>query len=243
MDKIKVVTVNYTNTYPFIQGLSRGPIADRIELIVKNPADCAHYLESGEAQVGLLPVGVLTSFSRPFKIISEFCIGCYGKVNTVAIYSQKPLKECSSVILDYQSRTSRELAKIIIEDYLHLNLDYVQGYPGFEKNIHSDQAGLIIGDRCFEMDKLNFFKLDLGEAWLQHTDMPFTFAIWISTEELESDFQELFNEALAYGITHIKDFDIPNDKKHYLTKNISYEFDESKQDSMEYFLSLFRQYA
>ena len=50
-------------------------------------------------------------------IISDYCISCDGEVASVGLFSDVPLNKIEKILLDYQSRTSVELLKILVEEY------------------------------------------------------------------------------------------------------------------------------
>lgn len=83
---------------------------------------------------------------------------------------------------------------------------------------------------------------DLGEAWLQHTGLPFVFAAWVSTRPLDPAFIQRFNAALKTGLDYIPeliyllptqpDFDLNT----YFTKYISYPLTQGKKEALRLFL-------
>ena len=54
---------------------------------------------------------------RESHIISNYCIGANGAVETVCLCSDVPISEIASIYLDYQSRTSVALLKILLKEY------------------------------------------------------------------------------------------------------------------------------
>ena len=53
-----------------------------------------------------------------YHINTRFCIGCDGPVASVCLFSEVPVEEIRTVLLDYQSRTSVALAEILFEKLL-----------------------------------------------------------------------------------------------------------------------------
>src|ERR1043166_8619691 len=109
-EKIKISAVAYLNSKPFIYGLEHSRVLDQIDLQLDIPSECARKLINNEVEIGLVPVAVLPLI-RDRQIISDYCIGAVGKVNSVMLYSDVPLDEIRTVLLDYQSRTSVTLVK------------------------------------------------------------------------------------------------------------------------------------
>ena len=233
--------MNYLNTAPLIYGLKNSAIIDRIELIPDYPANLAKDLLDGNIDLGLVPVSVIPQLPQ-WWLMSDYCIGCEGPVASVCIFSDVPIEQAERVLLDYQSRTSVELAKLLIRNYWKLEPELVDATEDFQQQISGKTAGLVIGDRSFTQRKSSKYAYDLGEAWKSYTGLPFVFAAWISNKPLDADFIKLFNEANAFGVHHIPDvietlnFNSTVDLEEYFRKYISYHLDEAKRKALRKFL-------
>lgn len=237
----KVITVSYLNTKPFINGIKRYFDPSELILTLENPARCAEELMKGQADVGLIPVAVYPDLTD-YLVFSDYCIGCDGAVGTVKIFSESPLETCHSVYLDYQSRTSVILSKIILQEYLDLNPTLLESASGYESLIQGRTAGLIIGDRCFYYNNVFPFQLDLGMTWKQWTGLPFVFAVWVYKKGTDPTFLKKMNQALATGVGSIpSDFNSP-EEVFYLSNNISFDFDLNKRLAMTRFLNSCKSY-
>ena len=240
MKKIKVGIVNYLNTAPLIFGLKNSPVIDQIELIPDYPANLAKDLLDGSIDLGLVPVAVIPQLSQ-WWLMSDYCIGCEGPVASVCIFSDVPIEKTERVLLDYQSGTSVELAKLLIKDYWKLDPQLINASEDFQQHIHGTTAGLVIGDRSFAQRKVSKYAYDLGEAWKSYTGLPFVFA-WISNKPLDSEFVRLFNGANAFGVNNIPkviaslNFNNSVDLEEYFRKYISYNLDEDKRKALRKFL-------
>ncbi len=236
MRKINVVTVEYLNTKPFLEGLKRSNIYDAIELDIAHPSLCAQKITSHQGEIGLIPVAALP-FLEQYEIITDYCLGCDGAVSSVCIYSEIPIEECEYLILDYQSRSSVALTKYLEDKHWQYGFDLIQGEPGYEENIRGNYAGLVIGDRCFTLKDRYQYTVDLGHEWKQITGLPFVFAVWITKIGLADEFKEAFNQALANGVGHLE-WSVPKDSPawNYLAHNISYDFNEDKKKAFKLFM-------
>ncbi len=241
MKKIKVGIVNYLNTAPLIYGLKNSPVIDEIELIPDYPANLAKDLLDGTIDLGLVPVAVIPQLNQ-WWLMSDYCIGCEGPVASVCIFSDVPIENVERVLLDYQSRTSVELAKLLISDYWKLDAELIDAAEDFQQHIKGTTAGLVIGDRSFSQRKVSKYAYDLGEAWKSFTGLPFVFAAWISNKPLEADFIRSFNNANAYGVDNISNviaslnFNNSVNLEEYFSKYISYNLDEPKRKALRKFL-------
>jgi chorismate dehydratase len=243
MRKIKVCAVSYLNTKPFLYGIFQSAIQHQIELSLDIPSVCAAKLQSGEADLGLVPVAVIPQLDTP-HIISDYCIGAVGAVKTVCIYSNVPLEDVKALYLDYHSRTSVALTQLLLEKYWHLNPILLNSTDGYIDNIGGTTAGLVIGDKTIGLDKRFKYVYDLGEIWAKYTEgSPFVFAAWVSNRKLPADFIKKFNEALHRGLEHIPEliYILPTqeagfDLKEYFTHHISYDLDAAKKAALQRFL-------
>lgn len=238
IEKIKVGAVSYLNTKPLIYGFTE--LNDKIDLITDYPSRIAAMLLNDEIDVGLVPVAVILRLKEA-HIITDHCIGSEGKVGSVCLFSDVPLEQIDNVLMDYQSRTSVQLAKLLLRDYWKINPSVEDAREDFREHIKGTTAGLVIGDRAFEQRQVSKYIYDLGEAWKQYTGLPFVFAAWIANKQLPEGFIQEFTTATAYGVQHLDKViaENPYDKYDlyaYYTKNISFELTPEKRKGMELFL-------
>jgi chorismate dehydratase len=243
LKKIRITAVSYLNTKPLLYGLLKSDLAQRIDLQLNIPSVCAQQLLTGEAELGLVPVAVLPELRQP-RIISDYCIGTVGAVKTVAIYSHVPIEKVETLYLDYHSRTSVALSKILMREYWKLSPAFLRASEGYINDIQGTTAGLVIGDRTIGLEKRFPYVYDLGDIWMKHTGLPFVFAAWVSTKPLPDAFIKAFNAALKSGLdaipelmfllpTPVPDFDL----EAYFTNYISYHLDHDKRKALSSFLS------
>lgn len=242
-EKLKVTAVSYLNTKPLLYGLLHHPVQSEIDLQLDIPSVCAQRLRDGDADLGLIPVAAIPELEQPY-IISDYCIGADGAVKTVAIFSEVPMEEMTHLYLDYHSRTSVQLAQVLLREYWKVQPELIPAEPGFEQKIDGTTGAVIIGDRTMGLDERYPYVYDLGTAWKARTGLPFVFAAWVSTRPLDPAFIERFNAALRQGIEHIPQlmFLLPDqhpnfDLRAYFTKNISYQLDRAKKQALYLFLS------
>jgi chorismate dehydratase len=234
--------VSYFNTQPLLLGIEKADFLSKIELVKDYPANIAQALIDGQIDIGLVPVAITPFLTDP-HIVSEYCIGTRTKVASVAIFSKVPMDQIQSIYLDYQSRTSVQLARILLQAFWKKDVQFLKAQEGYIQAIEGTTAGVIIGDRALA-NLTNFeYVYDLGEAWIAHTGLPFVFAAWMSNQPIPDDFKILFNNANAYGVEHIDEVlnQLPP-RKHdydmevYYTKNIEYRLTDTMQHGMQLFL-------
>ena len=240
---VRISLVSYLNSRPFLYGLRHSTLARSIELQLDNPAVCADKLIQGSVDIGLVPAAILPKLPD-YQIVSEYCIGAFGPVESVLLVSDVPLESISSVWLDYQSRTSVSLVRILAEQLWHITPEWHPATPGFEEKIAGSQAAVIIGDRAFKAARSHPYVYDLAEAWTELTGKPFVFAVWASRTRLDAEFISAFNAALSFGLSHLDQVVSaetetalsPEALRKYLTHSIRFNFDSAAQEGLAEFL-------
>lgn len=212
-----------------------------LELSVDYPARIAQQLIDGEVDVALVPVAIIPKL-KEYHIISDYCIGAEGPVASVCLFSDVPLNEIKRIYLDYQSRTSVALLKVLVREYWKLDAELIETTGDYQDKIKDTDAGLVIGDRALAQRHVSPFIYDLAEHWMRFTSLPFVFAAWISNKALPVEFIQEFSNANSIGIHNIPAVVSENayplyDLTTYYTQNISYPLTPAKRQGMQRFLS------
>ena len=242
LDKIRVGAVSYLNTKPLLYGIKRHAVMDEIELTEDYPSKIAQMLIDDELDIGLIPVAATLRLNE-WHIDSDYCIGSNGAVASVCIFSEVPMTAIKSVYLDYQSKTSVNLARVLLKEYWKKEVEFIDATgEDFREQIKNTTAGVIIGDRALEQRKKSRYIYDLGEAWKDHTGLPFVFAAWIANKKLPQKFVAAFNQANGLGLQRIEEVIKENvfphfDLRKYYTSCISYRLNDEKKKGLELFLS------
>lgn len=241
LEKIKVGAVSYLNTKPLLYGIRHSAeVMEMIELVEDYPAKIAGMLADGTIDVGLAPVAVIPRLNE-WHIVSNYCIGADSDVASVCLFSDVPLDAIERIFLDYQSRTSVNLCKVLLKHYWKIEPVIEEAGENYIAEIKGTTAGVVIGDRALTQRKKSPYIFDLAGSWKAMTGLPFVFAAWIANKQLPPDFIALFNEANKLGLAHINEVIAENpypvyDLKKYYTTNISYILDEQKLKGMNKFL-------
>jgi chorismate dehydratase len=230
---------------PFLYGLEySGLINTQINLSRDIPSECARKLLNNEIDIGLIPVAVIPQLKDSY-IVSDYCIGANGAVNSVMLYSEVPLEKIEKIYLDYQSRTSIQLVQILAKEFWKINPEYIAAEKGFENNISETTAAVVIGDRTFELNDKFPYVFDLPEEWKKMTGLPFVFACWVANKKMPEYFLQQFNAALKQGMNNIDQSIIhynlqekyPTNVYQYLKKYIQFNFGIEQKNAIELFLS------
>jgi chorismate dehydratase len=236
-----VAAVSYLNTKPLLYGIKHHPVINEIELIEDYPSKIAQMLIDDEVDVGLIPVAATVKL-KDWNIVSDYCIGSDGPVASVCIFSDVPMEEITRIYLDYQSRTSVNLAKILLREYWKKDVELIDASgEDFREQINESTAGVVIGDRALKQRLKSKYIYDLGEAWKKHTGFSFVFAAWIANKPLPESFKQSFNEANGVGLNHLVEVIAENpfsefDLEKYYRNFISYDLNEDKKAGLKLFL-------
>lgn len=245
LNKIKIGAVSYLNTKPLLYGIKRSEIINTIDLIEEYPSKIAQMLLDNTIDIGLVPVAVLNDL-KDYYLISDYCIGAVNDVASVSLFSHSTINKIETVLLDYQSRTSVALTKILLKHYWKKEVKFVEASENYINEIKGTTAGVIIGDRALEHRNNFEYNYDLATNWRNLTGLPFVFATWVANKPIDEEFIKKFNAANKLGLENIdevvKEVESPfyNIKKYY-TENISYNFDNDKKKALELFLEYLKE--
>jgi chorismate dehydratase len=242
INNIRISAVSYTNTKPFIYGLQHNSILNHIDLSLDNPSDCAQKLIDNKVDIGLIPVAALLNL--PFwQIVSDYCIGAVGAVNSVFIFSNCPIEEADIIQLDPESRSSNNLAKVLLKNYWKVAPQQIINAPDYANSREAKTAFVQIGDRTFGKKNKYKYVYDLAETWQKLTGLPFVFAAWIANKPIDPEFMKSFNTALKAGLDArenvLKELPIYSDfdLRDYLFHKLDFSLTDDKREALEKFLA------
>jgi len=170
------------------------------------------------------------------NIVADYCIGSDGAVNSVFIFSGVPVNEIKTLRLDAHSRTSNNLAKVLLKFYWKQEVEFTT-----DVNQETD-AIVLIGDRTFGKKDNYAFAYDMGAEWKNFTGLPFMYAAWVANKEIPQAFKDEFNAALKLGLANrnevLKELPQTNnfDLEDYLYNKLQFDVTEDRKKAMELFL-------
>jgi chorismate dehydratase len=248
MKPLKISAVSYLNTFPFVYGILNSGYLEEFSLELDVPSVCAEKLKNGDVDIALVPVGAMPDLIKPL-IITDYCIGAVKSVKSVVLLSQVPLETIRSIYLDFDSRTSVQLVKVLAQKFWKIDPEWKRLKAGQAEKLNGNEALVAIGDKTFELVKHYKFVYDLAEEWFHFTSLPFVFAAWMSIKPIPEPILQSLNSSLAWGIARkaeALDFfqeKLPacDDCLKYLEENISYELDTQKKKGLAQFILLLDQ--
>jgi chorismate dehydratase len=224
----------------------RGPQRGLFDLEFQIPAVCADRLASGDADIGIVPAFELTR--QKLKIIPGAGIACRGPVRSILLISKQPPAEVRTLAADSSSRTSVQLARVILERRYGARPVIAPHAPHLDSMLQAADAALLIGDSALRVDPalLPYHTLDLGAEWVAMTGYPMVFAVWAGREEaITPEVEQAFRESCRYGRERIEEIVAAEAAprgftaelaREYLTVNIAHELGTRDYEGMNLFL-------
>jgi chorismate dehydratase len=183
---VRLGVVEYLNARPLAFGLDRAP--SRFSVRFDVPARCAALLHEGGIDLGTIP-SIEYLRGGESRIVPGIAIGCDGAIESVAIFTAKPLERVKTLALDTSSRTSVALARILCARHYGIAPDMRPMPQDPAEMLRACDAAVVIGDAAllFDAAAAGVEKIDLGVAWRDFTGLPFVFAFWAGRPGAVSD--------------------------------------------------------
>jgi chorismate dehydratase len=248
MAPFDVCAVNYLNTVPLIWGMLKGPQKDLVRLRFEVPAVCADVIERGDAHIGLVPVAEIVR--QQLETVPGCGIACVGAVRSILLVSRVPLRKVRTLAADMGSRTSVQLARVILRERYGVEPRFERHRPVLNDMLGNCDAALLIGDAALHLDPgtLPYECIDLGAEWFELTRLPMVFAQWAGKSPLpQAQLERIVRGSYAFGKAHLDEVvDAEFEKRQvtralayeYVTRFIHYELDPQTLNGLDAFISL-----
>ena len=245
--------MSFLNTTPLVWGMLHGPQQGIFELDFRVPSGCAEQLASGAADIGIVPSFELTR--QNLEVIPGVGIACHGAVRSILLVSSRPAAAIRTLAVDSSSRTSVQLARIILNQRYGAEPVMTAHAPDLEAMLRVADAALIIGDPALriELECLPYHVYDLGAEWVEMTGLPMVFAVWAGRRaSVTAPVALAFRESCQYGRARIEEIVAaesprrgfsPRLVREYLTNHIVHELGPHDYEGMELFLRYAREGA
>lgn len=246
--KPRVCAVSYLNTSPLVWGAVHGPQKGLLDLSFAIPSICADRTSAGDADVGLVPV--IEMHRHGLEIVSDVCIACRGDVRSIYLIAGRPLEEIRTLAVDVGSRTSVQLARIILWKRYGVRPELVTMEPDLTRMLGEADAALLIGDAALSVDpsEVDLPCLDLGREWAELTGLPMVFAVWAGRGTAAwPELPGILEESRQYGLGELDAIIRVEAERRgfgeelvhqYLTRNVWFHLGPEEKQGLALYLSL-----
>ena len=177
MTPLRISAISYLNTAPLMWDFEHGEAGSEFEISYTLPSACAHALEAGTADIGIIPAAAYAQIPR-LVVLPGVAIASRRPVRSILLVSRVPVEAIRTVALDTSSMTSVALTRILFEKWLGGGRTFTSMPPNIKEMLSHHDAGLLIGDPALQIDRSRYHTLDLAEEWIRYTGKPFVFAFW-----------------------------------------------------------------
>ena len=268
--KLVIAAIDFANPAPLMWDFEHPPLQNellqRYKIVSSTPSECARRLQTGPADIGLVPVAAYAAMPGA-RIIPGCAIASLDYVRSILLVVRHPegVQGVRRVALDTASLTSAAYTRIFFHRVWNIKPEFVQHAPDLEAMLLVADAAMLIGDPALLAledresrekrtgEQLEY--IDLAHEWRAWTGTPWVSAFWairdaafgpetVSQVKLVEDFQQ----SRDHGLMHIDELanewsarmSLPAPMlQKYLTENIYYSLDDACLEG----LNLFYRYA
>ena len=167
----------YSNQAPLMEKLQE--VAPGSEVVFDHPSSLVRGLLAGKVDAAVIPVAHL--FAHPgLTMIEGLGIAADGPVRSVLLKCNKPMGQIKTIARDPASATSNALAELLMTKFFKQKIEMYDF-----KSLENPDAAVVIGDRALCAEPAPAGDIDLAEAWLKWTKLPFVFAVWAVRKDFE----------------------------------------------------------
>jgi predicted solute-binding protein len=226
----------------------KGPQRASVDVTFSIPSICAQQVEDGITQVGLVPVAEVAR--QGLEIVPGVGIACLGAVRSILLVSRVPLRQIKTLAADLGSRTSVQLARVILRERYGVEPAMHGEAPVLETMLGGADAALVIGDPALKIDpdSLTYESLDLGAEWYALTGLPMVFAAWAGKPGLPiKALRDITRGSYDFGKRHLDEI-VESEYQargitrrlaaRYLHEYIRFEIGTAEQKGLDAFLEL-----
>lgn len=249
---IRLGVVSFFNTLPLIDGLEN---LAGFELRTSVPSLLLDQLVAGVVDVALCSSIDYQRSPVPLVALRAGLLGCDGPTLTVRLFSRLPIERLERVYCDTDSHTSIALLRILLKEVHGIEpelIDYdAREHVARNRLVERPEAMLLIGDKVVTNSppaERYPHQMDLGAAWVEHTGLPFVFALWMARRDVDSallhtaaavlDRQRRHNRQRIDSMVHRSAQPRrwpPELARDYLNDHISYELTNERCAGLELF--------
>ena len=251
--------------WDFHHGPLQAQLAQRYDLHLTEPSQCARELLEGRADLGLIPIAALTP---ELRIVPGCTIASLEQVRSIQLIVKRPLHldQITTIAADTASRSSVAYAEILFRHFLKTDPAFLPSAADVPAMLAQADAALVIGDpallaferrEAIEAATGPCSWYDVARLWHTRTRLPWVAAVWAVRPESVPAFADRqqviadLNNSREQGLAHIEELVEewtarialpPGTIRSYLTKNIHYTLDPACLSAIQTFRTLAAQH-
>ncbi len=185
---VRVGKIGYLNVLPIYHPLETGCIENDFAIISGPPSELNRRMDAGELEISANSSIEYARHPDKYYLVPNIAIGSRGPVQSVLLLSRVPLEELEgqTILVSSQTHTSAALLRVLMAELWKINTNFISGdaTTQLEKG-ERPPAILAIGDEALNLRHHPDYpyRTDLGEAWLDLTELPFIFGVWLVQKE------------------------------------------------------------
>jgi chorismate dehydratase len=192
--KARLGRISYLNVLPIYYAMESLFGEDGFHMVRGTPAELNAGMQGGEVDLGSISAMEYGRHCQDYLLLPDLSISSRGPVGSVLLFSRVPFDALDgrNVRVSAASASGAALVKVLLAKQFHVKPCYEAG-PLARQPMAAVDAVMAIGDEalCMKQAKAMPFELDLGEAWMELTGLPFVFGVWA----VRRDFAETQPEA------------------------------------------------
>jgi chorismate dehydratase len=233
-------------------------LSQRYRIDMMLPSECADKLESGTADIGLVPIAALAR-NPSLRILPGCTIASKGSVRSLLLVrrAKQDLQAIRTVAADRASRTTIAYTRILLQKWRNTSAEFIQMTADLDAMLEQADAAVMIGDPAlmaleeqanrFERTGEELIYHDLAAEWKTMTGLPYISAIWAAHANVDAGVAEDFIRSRDHGLVNIdalvtewtRKIPLPAETiRTYLTENIHYVLDEECIEGMRGFFRM-----
>jgi chorismate dehydratase len=197
----RVGHIQFLNCLPLYWGLVHSGALLDVDLSRDTPDRLSDRLVEGDLDIAPMSLVEYLKHADELTLLPDLAVGSDGPVMSCVLVSQRPLAELDGelVTLGSTSRTTVELAKMVLEERVGIRPRYLTCPPDLPAMMLESQAAVLIGDAALRATlhdgpRLGLDVHDMGAAWRDWSGLPMVFAVWAARRSFARDNPGLVKE-------------------------------------------------
>jgi chorismate dehydratase len=190
----RVGHIQFLNCLPLYWGLVHSGALLDVDLRRDTPDRLSDRLVEGDLDIAPISLVEYLRHADELTLLPDLAVGSDGPVMSCVLVSQLPLEQLDGelVSLGSTSRTTIELAKMLLEERIGVRPRYLTCPPDLAAMMFEGPAAVLIGDAALRATlhdgpRLGLAVHDMGAAWRDWTGLPMVFAVWAARRSFAAD--------------------------------------------------------